>query len=122
MGGPSPSTCAASRAIFRSAAACRCFFRFADTAVFSRAALLFWFVRRRARDGSLSTADALSTSDDLPLIANELERERATLRDTVFSIGANGAAPESWGPVLAAEDVEKLGYTVGKAERLHLRS
>jgi hypothetical protein len=60
---------------------------------------------------------SVSIPDDLPMIADELNKVRATLRDIVFSVGASGAAPEAWGPALTAEDVEKLGYTVGKAER-----
>ena len=50
-------------------------------------------------------------------VERELEVERAKLRDLVFAVGASGAVPESWGPAIDASAVEKLGYSVGKAER-----
>ena len=62
-------------------------------------------------------ADEEERKQILRRVERELEEERAKLRDLVFVVGASGAVPESWGPAIDATAVEKLGYSVGKAER-----
>lgn len=76
-----------------------------------------YFVDNGQQIDGRAWADEEERERVLRRIERELEEERARLRDLVFAVGASGAVPESWGPALDATAVEKLGYSVGKAER-----